>query len=78
MIATWPIEIEYPALLHAPAPALTACLPEIAVAKKTEAIVSLGVANNPKKHIDEVRMIAQSFKFEFANMANAIRQSFER
>ena len=64
-IATEPIEIEFPALLNAPAPALPACLPEIAVTKKTEAIVSLGVTNNRKKDIHDVRMIAQSFKCEF-------------
>ena len=36
----------YPALLEAPAPILRAYPPETVVAEKTQAIVSLGIANS--------------------------------
>ena len=72
------IEIEYPALLDAPAPILRAYPPETVVAEKTEAIVSLGIANSRMKDFYDLWMIAQTFAFEGDNLANAIRRTFER
>ena len=72
------IEIEYPALLDAPAPILRAYPPETVVAEKTETIVSLGIANSRMKDFYDLWMIAQTFTFEGDNLANAIQQTFER
>ena len=72
------IEIEYPALLDAPAPILRAYPPETVVAEKTEAIVSLGIANSRMKDFYDLWMIAQTFTFEGDNLAEAIRRTFEQ
>ena len=73
-----PVEIEYPALLEAPAPVLRAYPPETVVAEKLEAIVSLGVANSRMKDFYDLWMIAQTFTFEGAVLANATQRTFER
>lgn len=73
-----PVEIEYPTLLEAPAPVLRAYPPETVVAEKFEAIVSLGVANSRMKDFYDLWMIAQTFTFDGAVLANAIRQTFDR
>ena len=78
VITPEPIEIEYPALLDAPAPVLRAYPPETVVAEKTEAIVSLGIANSRMKDFYDLWMIAQTFAFEGDNLADAIRRTFER
>ena len=72
------IEIEYPALLDAPAPILRAYPPETVVAEKTEAIVSLGIGNSRMKDFYDLWTIAQTFAFEGDDMAEAIRRTFER
>ena len=72
------LEIEYPALLDAPAPVLRAYPPETVVAEKTEAIVSLGVANSRMKDFYDLWMIAQTFAFEGRTLADAIQRTFER
>src|SRR3546814_7634954 len=73
-----PVEIEYPALLEAPAPVLRAYPPETVVAEKLEAIVSLGVANSRMKDFYDLWMIAQTFTFEGVVLTNAVQQTFER
>ena len=72
------IEIEYPALLDAPAPVLRAYPPETVVAEKSEAIVSLGIANSRMKDFYDLWTIAQTFAFEGNDLTEAIRQTFER
>ena len=72
------IEIEYPALLDAPAPVLRAYPPETVAAEKTEAIVSLGIANSRMKDFYDLWTIAQTFAFESDDLREAIRQTFER
>jgi len=72
------IEIEYPALLDAPAPILRAYPPETVVAEKTEAIVSLGIGNSRMKDFYDLWTIAQTFAFEGDGLAEAIRRTFER
>jgi hypothetical protein len=69
------LEIEYPALLDAPAPVLRAYPPETIVAEKTEAIVSLGVANSRMKDFYDLWMIAQTFAFEGRTLADAVRRT---
>ena len=78
VITPKPIEIEYPTLLDAPAPILRAYPPESVVAEKTQAIVSLGIANSRMKDFYDLWTIAQTFTFEGDNLANAIQQTFER
>lgn len=73
-----PVEIEYPALLDAPAPVLRAYPPETVVAEKLEAIVSLGVANSRMKDFYDLWVIAQTFAFEGVVLANAVQQTFDR
>ena len=72
------IEIEYPALLDAPAPILRAYPPETVVAEKTEVIVLLGIANSRMKDFYDLWAIAQTFAFEGDDLAEAIRRTFER
>ena len=72
------IEIEYPTLLDTPAPILRAYPPETVIAEKTEAIVSLGIANSRMKDFYDLWMIAQTFAFEGDNLAEAIRRTFEQ
>ncbi|MEZ5936200.1 MAG: nucleotidyl transferase AbiEii/AbiGii toxin family protein [Alphaproteobacteria bacterium] len=72
------LEIEYPSLLDAPAPILRAYPPETVVAEKTEAIVSLGVANSRMKDFYDLWMIAQTFAFEGKALAEAVQRTFER
>ncbi len=72
------IEMEYPTLLEAPAPSLFAVPPETVVAEKTEAIVSLGIANTRMKDFYDLWMISQTFTFDGPVLSDAIRQTFER
>lgn len=72
------LEIKYPSLLDAPAPILLAYPPETVVAEKTEAIVSLGVANTRMKDYYDLWMLAQTFAFEGKVLANAVQRTFER
>ena len=78
VITPEPIEIEYPTLLDAPAPILRAYPPETVVAEKTEAIVSLGIANSRMKDFYDLWTIARTVPFEGDNLAEAIRRTFER
>ena len=78
VITPEPIEIDYPTLLDTPAPILNAYPPETVVAEKTQAIVSLGIANSRMKDFHDLWMIAQTFTFEGDNLMNAIQQTFER
>ena len=78
VITPEPIEIEYPALLDAPAPILRAYPPETVVAEKTEAIVSLGIGNSRMKDFYDLWMIARTFAFERDDLAAAIRRTFQR
>ncbi|MCY4238142.1 MAG: nucleotidyl transferase AbiEii/AbiGii toxin family protein [Rhodospirillaceae bacterium] len=72
------IDIEYPALLDAPAPILRAYPPETVVAEKTEAIVSLGIGNSRMKDFYDLWTMAQTFEFEGDDLAEAMRRTFER
>lgn len=72
------IEIEYPVLLDAPAPRLLAYPVETVVAEKFQAIVSLGIANSRLKDFYDLWSIAQTFEFERAALAAAVRETFVR
>jgi Nucleotidyl transferase AbiEii toxin, Type IV TA system len=73
-----PVEIDYPALLDAPAPHLKAYPVETVVAEKFEALVTLGMANSRLKDFYDLWLIAQTFEFRQSVLVDAVRRTFER
>ncbi|WP_315810784.1 nucleotidyl transferase AbiEii/AbiGii toxin family protein [Bradyrhizobium sp. SZCCHNR3107] len=72
------VEIVYPSLLDAPAPRLRAYPVTTVVAEKFQALVLLGIANSRLKDFYDLWLIAQTFEFDRASLAEAIRQTFAR
>ncbi|MDX0973238.1 nucleotidyl transferase AbiEii/AbiGii toxin family protein [Sinorhizobium medicae] len=72
------VEIDYPALLDAPAPHLHAYPVETVVAEKFEALVTLGIANSRLKDFYDLWLIAQTFEFRRSTLIEAVRRTFER
>ncbi|MHC2296192.1 nucleotidyl transferase AbiEii/AbiGii toxin family protein [Rhizobium mongolense] len=72
------VEIDYPALLDAPAPHLRAYPVETVVAEKFEAMVTLGIANSRLKDFYDLWLIAQTFEFRRSTLVEAVRRTFER
>jgi hypothetical protein len=72
------VEIDYPALLDAPAPHLRAYPVETVVAEKFEAMVTLGIANSRLKDFYDLWLIAQTFEFWRSTLIEAVRRTFER
>jgi len=73
-----PVEIDYPALLDAPAPHLRAYPVETVVAEKFEPLVTLGMANSRLKDFYDLWLIAQTFEFRQSVLVDAVRRTFER
>ncbi|KPL50852.1 hypothetical protein ABB55_00245 [Prosthecomicrobium hirschii] len=73
-----PVEIVYPPLLDAPAPRLRAYPVTTVVAEKFQALVQLGIANSRLKDFYDLWLIAQTFEFDRASLAEAVRQTFAR
>lgn len=72
------VEIDYPALLDAPAPHLLAYPVVTVVAEKFEAMVTLGIANSRLKDFYDLWLIAQTFEFRRSTLIEAVRRTFER
>jgi predicted nucleotidyltransferase component of viral defense system len=72
------VEIDYPALLDAPAPHLRAYPVETVVAEKFEAMVTLGIANSRLKDFYDLWLIAQTFEFRRSTLVEAVGRTFER
>ena len=72
------IEIDYPALLDAPAPRLRAYPVETVVAEKLHAIATRGIANSRLKDYYDLWLIAETFELERVSLAAAVRQTFAR
>ena len=72
------IEIDYPALLDAPAPHLRAYPVETVVAEKFEALVTLGVANSRLKDFYDLWVISRTFELRQAALVAAVQRTFER
>lgn len=70
--------ISYPSLLDFPEPKLRAYTPETVVAEKLEALVSLGIRNSRRKDFFDLWVMAQTFAFDGAILAEAIRATFAR
>lgn len=77
-ITPGPIEIDYPALLDAPAPHLRAYPVETVIAEKLHAIVTIGIVNSRLKDYYDLWLIAQTFELESALLTKAVRQTFDR
>jgi predicted nucleotidyltransferase component of viral defense system len=72
------MEIDYPALLEAPAPRLRAYPVETVVAEKFEALVTLGVANSRLKDFYDLWVISRTFQLRRSALVEAIQRTFER
>ncbi|HQT89668.1 MAG TPA: nucleotidyl transferase AbiEii/AbiGii toxin family protein [Acidiphilium sp.] len=72
------IEIDYPALLDAPAPHLRAYPVETVVAEKFEALVTLGVANSRLKDFYDLWVISRTFELRQAALVAAVQRTFEQ
>ena len=70
--------VEFPPLLDFPAPRLRAYPRETVVAEKLEAMVQLGMANSRMKDFYDVEVLARSFDFDGAVLAEALRATFAR
>ena len=77
-ITPGPIEIDYPALLDAPAPHLRAYPIETVVAEKFHALAVRGITNSRLKDYYDLWLIADTFELDRAPLAAAVRQTFER
>jgi predicted nucleotidyltransferase component of viral defense system len=77
-ITPGPIEIDYPALLDAPAPHLRAYPIETVVAEKFHALAVRGITNSRLKDYYDLWLIAETFELDRAPLAAAVRQTFER
>jgi len=73
-----PVEIDYPALLDAPAPRVRAYPVETVVAEKFEALVTLGMANSRLKDFYDLWLIAQTFELRQSTLVDAVQRTFER
>lgn len=78
VITPGPIEIDYPALLDAPAPHLRAYPIETVVAEKFHALAVRGITNSRLKDYYDLWLIAETFELERAPLATAARQTFAR
>jgi predicted nucleotidyltransferase component of viral defense system len=77
-ITPGPIEIDYPALLDAPAPHLRAYPIETVVAEKFHALAARGITNSRLKDYYDLWLIADTFELDRVPLAAAVRQTFER
>lgn len=77
-ITPGPMDIDYPILLDNPVPRLRAYPPEMVVAEKFEALVSLGITNSRLKDFYDLWSIAQTFKFRRSLLRDAVAHTFER
>jgi predicted nucleotidyltransferase component of viral defense system len=77
-ITPGPIEIDYPALLDAPAPHLRAYPIETVVAEKFHALAVRGITNSRLKDYYDLWLISETFELERAPLAAAVRQTFAR
>jgi predicted nucleotidyltransferase component of viral defense system len=77
-ITPGPVEIDYPALLDAPAPHLRAYPIQTVVAEKFHALVTRGITNSRLKDFYDLWLIAETFELERAPLTTAILQTFAR
>lgn len=70
--------VDYPVLLHFPAPRIRAYPPETVIAEKLQAIVSLGMQNSRMKDFYDLWLMARDLPFAGETLVEAIKATFER
>jgi Nucleotidyl transferase AbiEii toxin, Type IV TA system len=78
VITPEPMEVEYPAMLAFPKAKMRAHPKETVVAEKFEALIKLGMANSRMKAFYDLWVMAGSFEFSGAVLAEALSATFER
>ena len=73
-----PEESELPTMLDSPAPRLLCYSRESTIAEKLEAMVKLGVLNSRMKDFYDIWLLSRQFDFTGADLAKAVRLTFER
>jgi predicted nucleotidyltransferase component of viral defense system len=73
-----PDVIDYPVMLHSPAPRLRAYPREVVVAEKFHAMVIRGLANSRMKDFFDLWMLSTMFEFTGLRLSEAIGATFER
>jgi predicted nucleotidyltransferase component of viral defense system len=73
-----PLTIDYPVLLDDPAPTLPVYSLESVIAKKFEAMVSLGLINSRMKDFYDIYLLATSHDFSGLIIVQAVSQTFRR
>ena len=73
-----PEESELPTMLDSPAPRLLCYSRESTIAEKLQAMVKLGVLNSRMKDFYDIWLLSRQFDFDGAELAEAIRLTFER
>ena len=73
-----PEESELPTILNSPVPRLLCYSRESTIAEKLEAMVKLGVLNSRMKDFYDIWLLSRQFDFDGAELAEAIRLTFER
>jgi predicted nucleotidyltransferase component of viral defense system len=76
--AVTPGLIDYPTLLHMPAPRIQAYPMNTVVAEKLEALVRLGILNSRMKDFYDIWFLARTFPFEAKALSGVLRTTFER
>jgi predicted nucleotidyltransferase component of viral defense system len=76
--AVTPELLDYPTLLHMPAPQIQAYPMNTVVAEKLEAIVRLGMLNSRMKDFYDIWFLARTFPFEATALSGVLRTTFDR
>jgi hypothetical protein len=73
-----PEDAEYPSMLDLPTGRVLAYPQAVTIAEKFQAMVALGIANNRMKDFYDVAQLAEMFEHHEAQLAAALRATFER
>ena len=73
-----PEESDLPTMLDSPVPRLLCYSRESSISEKLEAMVKLGELNSRMKDFYDIWLLSKHFAFDGANLAEAIRMTFER
>jgi len=76
VITPAPIPVHYPAMLGQPSAELMAYNRETSIAKKLEAMVSLGQLNSRMKDFFDIWLLARTYDFDARVLAEAISRTF--
>jgi len=71
------IMVDYPVLLDMQAPRLRSYPPEVLIAEKLEAIISLGMVNSRMKDFYDIYIVSQEFDLDGQDLVDAISETFK-